>query len=331
MASFRKIEITDTQLSKTARVSTARNLTVATTTRIVGTDFGGTGNAGAVDSNFWTAATSGTGASIVQAGGITISSGTSTNGYSTITSVRKARYVAGIPNSFRAVIAISDGTGQGTANNIRRWGIFTDATRVPTNGAYFILNGASLGVATANNGVETIVALASWNGTAYTPDVNYHTYEIIWVNAKVYFFIDDIVRHTLSVTTTPWSQMGPMNINLQNINSTNNTSVDLKCTVASVHRLGEKFSDTQYKNITTATTTNLKYSAGNLHRIICNRHVNGATMTIYDNVTNSAPLIATITPPNGTTPFVLDYQGVPFSNGLTIVTVNTADWTVIYE
>ena len=83
-----------------------------------------------------------------------------------------------------------------------------------------------------------------------------------------------------------------------------------------------------YKNIATNTTTTVKTGQGMLHSITINTTAAGA-ITVYDNTTNSAPIIATIaaSPVIGS---VFRYD-VAFATGLTIVTAAASDITVSYS
>jgi hypothetical protein len=76
----------------------------------------------------------------------------------------------------------------------------------------------------------------------------------------------------------------------------------------------------------TNATTVLKYGAGELIRItVCD---NVGTLIAYDNTTNSGTVLCNIdaSKTTGTLEF-----GMPFSNGLTIVTASTPKMTVVYE
>jgi hypothetical protein len=87
-------------------------------------------------------------------------------------------------------------------------------------------------------------------------------------------------------------------------------------------------------NISTATTTTVKASAGFLHSITINTPVASSVITIYDNTAGSGTKIGTIT-----LPAVLLQQGpytalfdVVFNTGLTIVTATGAsDITVSWR
>jgi len=81
-----------------------------------------------------------------------------------------------------------------------------------------------------------------------------------------------------------------------------------------------------YNNITSATTTVVKSSAGVLHAITVNATAAGA-ITIYDNTAASGSKIATLKASIGENTYVYD---VTFGNGLTIVTAAASDITVSY-
>jgi hypothetical protein len=303
-------------------------MAVVEPTRLVGTDFGGI----VKDTNFWVEAASGgggagTNGSVAQAGQMVLSSGTKTDGYAEYKTSRLARYVSGSPNFFRAVVRLPDA---GQATNIRRWGAFTTALRVPQNGCWFQINGTTMGIAYVKNGGDPTVVTAT--DVAITKDTNAHTYEIWWTNSKIWYFIDDVLVHTVNAATAPWSYMGPFNASLQNINSGNTTSVDLECRVASIYRFGQMLTSPTYKNITTGTTTVCKYSAGMLHAISVNSPTAQAqTAIVYDNTSALAPTIGTFELKNGMGSYSFGPNGIHFSNGLTVVTSATCDITVVYE
>jgi hypothetical protein len=85
-----------------------------------------------------------------------------------------------------------------------------------------------------------------------------------------------------------------------------------------------------YKNITTQTTTLVKSGAGILHSITFNKPIATGTVEIDDALTNTTPIIGTITTPTGPFPVTLIYD-VAFSTGLSITTAVAAqDITVAY-
>ena len=56
----------------------------------------------------------------------------------------------------------------------------------------------------------------------------------------------------------------------------------------------------------------------------------GTLVTVYDNITATAPVIAVINTPSQANPVTLMYD-LAFRTGLTLVTTGTWDLTVIYQ
>lgn len=83
----------------------------------------------------------------------------------------------------------------------------------------------------------------------------------------------------------------------------------------------------KYTNITTATTTAVKSGSGIIERIVVNKVGSSSTATVYDNTAGSGTKIATI----NTDSLGTYHYGARFGTGLTVVTVNTPDITVIYR
>ena len=87
-----------------------------------------------------------------------------------------------------------------------------------------------------------------------------------------------------------------------------------------------------YVNIVAAapTTTLVKSGAGFLHSITFNKPVATGVVKIDDALTDTTPVIGTITTPASPQPFTVTYD-IAFSVGLTIVTSTAAqDITVSY-
>lgn len=86
-----------------------------------------------------------------------------------------------------------------------------------------------------------------------------------------------------------------------------------------------------YANITTKTTTTPKSGAGVLHAIMINKPGSTDTLTVYDNTTNSAPIIASITV-TASVGFMYVFNAA-FTTGLTIVSGGgtAGDYTVLYR
>lgn len=74
-----------------------------------------------------------------------------------------------------------------------------------------------------------------------------------------------------------------------------------------------------YSNITTQTTTLLKTGPGILHSVTFNKPIATGTIELDDAITNTSPIIGTITTPTGPFPVTLIYD-VEFKVGLSITT-----------
>ncbi len=86
-----------------------------------------------------------------------------------------------------------------------------------------------------------------------------------------------------------------------------------------------------YANITSQTTTLLKTGPGILHSITLNKPVATGTVKIDDAITDTTPVIGTITVPASPQPVTLIYD-VEFTVGLTIVTgTASSDITVAFS
>lgn len=89
----------------------------------------------------------------------------------------------------------------------------------------------------------------------------------------------------------------------------------------------------KYRNITTATTTTVKSGRGALVAIVNNKTVASGVVTVYDNTSATGNKIATITNPATllASQYKQDYVRIDFTAGLTIVTSQAEDLTIIYE
>ena len=295
--------------------------------RLVGANFEGT----TVDPNFWTV-TNTNGGTTTQAGSIaTLATNTTANGSTVLASFRRARYVSGSSLTYRSVISVS----AGATNNKRRWGVAYGAS-MPTITDYvlFQLNGTVFSIVVGKNGVaETEVLSGAFNGQyglTYILDTNLHTYELLWSGTKCYCVIDGIVLHTFTSTSTALTSTQSHFIFHSNVNSSGATSNNaLVVRTSSIRRLGPLQSQLTSKYIVGAQSLQLKYGPGNLIAVVMNK-ISGTTISLYDNVSAASGTIGIVAP--GGTPGSVDYHGIPFFNGLYVVTVGASiDCTIIYE
>lgn len=301
-----------------------KNLKTTEPFRIVGSSY-----ESVIDSNFWTLATSGAGASGNMASCVlTLASGTANNGSSKITSSQIGRFIFGHQNLFRAGIRFP---ALAVALNTRYFGPVTVSGTTPQNGFYFSLSPAGvLSVNVVNGGSVTSVASGSFNGSvsSFTMDTNVHFYEILYFTASVQFFVDGVLLHTITPTTAALTGSMHLPITILSVNSASGvTSGTIECYNSTIIRLGRPLSDVRSFNIAGASTVILKSGPGTLQRVTINAN-SGSSITIYDNVTASGTKLATIVPNQICT---LEYNA-PTQVGLTVVTVGAGcDITVSYE
>ena len=243
--------------------------------KLVGTTFEGS----TLDTSFWTpTVTLGATASLVS-GELIMYSGTYSTGTASVVSVRRGRYNAGSANRFRS--QVGDITTP-TDGNVRRFGPFDGS-----NGAFFLVNGATFSVATRKDGVDTIVPYTHFSKYRTLPTLtNINTYEIYWTNKSVYYSINDRLVHQSTSSTSGWSSMKTFPISLENVNSIGGTTHKIKCLVATISRLGELDSERQYRYLPATGTYIVKSSAGRLNSIINGDNV--GSIAIYDNSTGGA-------------------------------------------
>jgi hypothetical protein len=310
---------------------------IAEVCRQSGSVFDLNGNAGAVDANFWTAVVANNG-SITQANGTAILDTTtsSANGSAVLSSVRRARYVSGSANRYRGVLTLNN---SGATNNVRRWGVAYGsgfpATPTITDGLWFQLNGTQFSVNSqlANGTINSVTSFNGKMGAAYTHDFTVaHTYEIYWTNTSAWFTVDGELLHKMTGATNPLTATKSFYIYHSSVNSGGlQTSNVLTLRTASIHRMGKEQTAPQRVLVTTANTYNFKYGPGMLQRIVIGT-TSGTLMTIYDDTTGTTNVMLSIGAFNtGAQGAVCLDVGLPFFNGLKVVSTGTWSAAFIYE
>lgn len=296
---------------------------VATHVRLVGTPFHGSG----IDTNFWTATTSGT-AAIVQLSGNAVMVTADTSGArAELQSVRVARYVAGVANYYRGVVMFDPGV----SGNIRRWGTYNSS-----DGVFFEVNNTTFNVVLRKAGVDS--RISSENFLSAPPSDSYfHTYEIYIKNRGVDFAIDDVqvYRHTISSEPMAVTFSLPATLLNQNNEGVLTSGTRLKAISSTINRMGEAMTRPIYSTFSgVAISKTFKTGPGTIHRILINN--NGAAaniLALYDGLTsgvgNLFAVIDTVSAPAPTN-FELELD---FFTGLTAVSyTGTGAWlTFIYE
>lgn len=203
---------------------------------------------------------------------------------------------------------------------------------VMSDGAWFKLSGSTFSLEVSKGGNVTPITVFNGDyGSTYTVDTNSHTYEIYWINSKIYFVIDGMLLHIYSASTTSWADTLHMYIIADNVNSGNTTDTLLSIRNSVIHRLGGIEAEAIWKNIHGVNAgTTLKYGPGKLYRLMINTSVAGSVISIYDSSYGAVNPIALINPANDVT-IVCEYDLV-FYNGLYIVTANAStDVTIVYD
>lgn len=321
--------LVDPLTGKRFYVTPQNELKVAQVMRLMGPDFHGT----TLDTNFWTAAVLGTGSVTQVSGEVTLQTGATADSAASITSKQIARFTFGNPNLFCAAIKLPD-TGQ--ANNTKRWGCFSAA-----DGVGFVLNGTTFGVFTRVGSSDTTVNSGSFNGGnldggtgTWTVDTDVHFFEIVFYVARVDFYIDGALIHTIVPTSGRWADDLCTPIVVSNTNSGGSTTdVAFEVWNAVVQRFSAATTQPTYAHLAANATTVLKYGHGELRRVVVNTAGSaGNTLTLYDNTAGSGTVIAVIALASAASGATLEYDLV-FQTGLTavIATGTPGDVTIIYD
>ena len=312
------------QYGYTGDVTPNSEILTASKIRLVGEIFDGT----TVDTNFWTTSVS-TG-TVTQTGTeLVLTSGTADTHYARVYSRQRAIWITGTTNKFRSQLRIASSDNDLTFRAGVMWGASLPTV---TDGAYFKIVGSTISVNTMNGTVETSVASGSFNGTYTAPTLtNNNVFEILYSLSRVFFLINNVIVHSATFSTTPWTG-GTVNLHAYAdvTNTGASAAVAYSFRMMNVARLGSEVTTPTYYHISgNAATHILKRSGGILHKIVFN-NTTGTSITIYDNTAASGTVIGLITTTTGA---IGEWSyDVPFNNGLTIVTTgNNLDATIMYE
>jgi len=300
-----------------------RELQVETPHKLLGSAFYGT----TLDPNFWTSTVTNGGTNAQGGGFVNVRTNTTANGTARIDSLRTSRYIPGHALRFNVQVIQT----VGTANNTRLWG-FTDGT----DGMYFKLNGTGFEVVTMNNTTEAPVTSGDFNGelgATYVVDANNHSYQILCTNGKAWFYVDNVLLHSIGTTTTRLTQTLNLPMRISNVNAGGSTTdIQMKVITASAARLGDVTHQPTSYFTSVQVSVVLKYGAGNLHGILLGGKANGGAVTLYDNTAASGRILWASGTIQNSTNFSIDFFKIPFFIGLTLV-VGSQDEnvTIAYE
>jgi hypothetical protein len=239
---------------------------------------------------FWTstAANGGTATSSVGEGQLKTS--TATNG-SIILQSTVVNYHPGQVAWMNSAMRFGD---TGVAGNIRRLGMFTQSGGTPQEGFYYELNGTTLNAVVVKAGVATAVAVGSWSKFSqfpFTLDANYHSLEIRYTANSVWFYVDNVLRHAVSGTTTPLTTTLNFPITLQNVKTSGATDITLAVRNIGAGRFGTA------PGIALTDETGILIGAKNqyYYRIPSQVHVAGANTVHWDLFNADATLLVRVT------------------------------------
>lgn len=296
---------------------------------------GGDFYASTLDTTYWTKSEANSATASFSNGEAVLTSGTDSAGRATLYSAQRAIHHNGTSNTFRAFVRFSN---TGTADNRRRFGVGFGAS-MPSldDGLFFYLDGTTFGVAKLTGGSFSSSNSGSFNGSvaSYSIDTNVHLFEIVYTTHKAHFYIDGILLHTLTATTSHLCNTSHHHAFFENENDGSTTSVGLTVSGGAIHRVGHSHAQPTYK-YNTGTTTGVvaKYGPGLLRSVTLQNVAATAAVTIYDNTAASGTVIyatgpiadAAITVPRQ----VVFGGGIQFNLGLTLV-VATASAGVLLE
>jgi len=308
--------------SRFAFISPTGGLSINPQPRLVGSNFDGATK----DTNFWTEAVA-NGGLVTQSGEIELNTRTGASvvadGTAQYNSVRSARFVVGSALMFAGIFKF---VTAGTANNVRRMGAYDT-----NDGFYFELDGTTFSVGSRKSTSDTLVSSGSFNGaygTTWTPTTtDYYKFDIEWIPLGAIFYVNGQILHKWVAGHLTNRMTLP--IRFENNNSAGqDAEVAFDCLGVVIMRYGPLITNPTYYHLSgDAATHLLKVGAGVLQRMVLN-NTTGTSLTLYDGVSAGGIVIGVIT-----SKVVGAWQyDLPFSNGLTIVTVgNGLDATVIYE
>ena len=318
MSYFTNVSLTD-DYGNDIEWTMMNQLKIAESHRLCGWIFNVVANGDAPDANFWTTTNSAWGTATVTNRECKLVTTTTSWSSTEVGTKGMARYMAACQNYYRSIILISTWV---TGNTRRRWAGNTVTN--PTDWYFFQYVGTTFSLVARKWWVDTLINSWSFNwkgdiswGT-YTPDTNYHTYEIYFTNKRVMFVIDGVPIHLLTATTAPLTNTLHFKDYLSNINTGSVATSTLSCLVMSINRFWTTTSQPKsfLQQGTTAWTV-LKIWPWAVHSLNVSWANNNSVITLYDNTAASWTVL---------------YTTGAMSSNLTPFTIQLDwDWWVQYE
>jgi len=302
---------------------------IAEKSRIAGGVFNGT----TPDTNFYTTVLNANGTANISNSVLDCATTTNSGSSSFVYTNTIGRYISGNMNHMRGIFRVGD---TGVANNTRQIGC--TALSDLADSFYFQLSGTTFSIVANTTGLAQIkVDNGSFNGDNLTYQITntFHTWEILYTNKRIQFYIDKVLIHTLTQTTLPICGTRHLRPFIQNFNTGIGTVAHLYTQVLSILSWGNiKTQPKYYLQQGLQTGVLLKYGIGLLHSIVISGVTNNATVTLYDGTsTAGTPIFTSGAMTNQTVPFVIPFNtGVQFINGLFLtVTAAACNCLVMYE
>lgn len=243
------------------------------------------------------------------------------------------RYIGGNMNHLRGIYRVGD---TGVANNVRQIGCTSLSDLADS--FYFQLEGTTFSIVANTTGLSQIkINNGSFNGDAATyPITNtFHTWEILFTNRRIQFYIDKTLIHTLTQTTDPICGTRHLRPFIRNANTGVGSVTHLYTQSLSLVTWGKtKTQPKYYYRDTTTAGVQLKVGIGSVHMINFGGVSNGAIITLYDGTSTAGAVIYStgVMGPQTVPTNVPFNDGVVFQNGLFLVIGGAnANCQVIYE
>lgn len=304
---------------------------IAEKSRIAGGVFNGT----TPDTNFYTTVLNANGTANISNSVLDCATTTDSGSSSFVYTNTIGRYISGNMNHMRGIFRVGD---TGVANNTRQIGC--TALSDLADSFYFQLSGTTFSIVANTTGLAQIkVDNGSFNGDnlSYTLDTNFHTWEILFTNKQIRFFIDKFLVHTLTETTVPICGTRYLRPFIRNANTGVGSVTHLYTQVLSMLTWGK--THTQAKSYfqqrsTTDIGVLLKNGIGSLHSLVISGVVNNSVVTLYDGTSTAGTVMwSSGAMSNQTVPFTVPFNtGIQFVNGLYLsITAANCNCLVMYE
>ena len=189
--------------------------------------------------------------------------------------------------------------------------------------------GTGLKLVTRRNSVDTPVSNGSFNGRyggTYNLDINMHKFEITYNTTHVFFFVDNVLIHTVHALTTTWSSTLNLPVRFENFNANGGTTnCTMEMCAGAIAKMGTQTTQPRSFFQSGVTTSTVKIGPGNLHGLVLSSITNNAVVTLYDNTSATGTILwsSGALVQNGL-PFNIDMKGVSFNTGLTIAVTGAA-------